>query len=191
MRYAKDRKAATRLRILDVATDRFRADGIAASGLAGIMAEAGMTNGAFYPHFASKAALVRDSVAAALTAQTAQISALLAVGGVPALIDAYLSAEHRDNPATGCASAALLPEIAREPADTRAVYAEHALDLVRLLAAALPPGVHDPDGVAFSLFALMIGTLDLARATAGTALSDQILKTGTASARALIGAPAA
>ena len=139
MRYEKGRKDASRQRIMDVAAERFRSDGIAASGLAGIMGEAGLTNGAFYPHFRSKAALVRESVAAALEDQSDQIRDLLAAGGPEMAIDAYLSAEHRDNPGKGCASAALLPEIAREPAETRQVYAEHFLNLVRQVAAELPP----------------------------------------------------
>jgi TetR/AcrR family transcriptional repressor of nem operon len=55
MRYEKGRKDDSRRRIMEVAGERFRCDGIAASGLAGIMNEVGMTNGAFYPHFRSKA----------------------------------------------------------------------------------------------------------------------------------------
>ena len=47
MRYEKGRKDASRQRIMEVAAERFRSDGIAASGLAGIMSEAGLTNGAF------------------------------------------------------------------------------------------------------------------------------------------------
>ena len=61
MRYEKGRKDASRGRIMEVATERFRCDGIAASGLAKIMSDAGLTNGAFYPHFQSKAALVRET----------------------------------------------------------------------------------------------------------------------------------
>ncbi|TIT49517.1 MAG: TetR/AcrR family transcriptional regulator, partial [Mesorhizobium sp.] len=49
MRYEKGRKDASRGRIMEVATRRFRSDGIAASGLASIMSDAGLTNGAFYP----------------------------------------------------------------------------------------------------------------------------------------------
>ncbi|TIU52667.1 MAG: TetR family transcriptional regulator, partial [Mesorhizobium sp.] len=122
MRYEKGRKDASRGRIMEVAAERFRSDGIAASGLATIMSDAGLTNGAFYPHFQSKAELVRESVAAALDAQSRQIQELLASGGPEKAIEAYLSAEHRDNPEKGCASAALLPEIARQPPETREVY---------------------------------------------------------------------
>ncbi|CAH2401167.1 TetR/AcrR family transcriptional regulator [Mesorhizobium ventifaucium] len=186
MRYEKGRKDASRQRIMDVATERFRSDGIAASGLAGIMGEAGLTNGAFYPHFPSKAALVRESVAAALEAQATQIQELLAAGGPSMAIDAYLSAEHRDNPGKGCASAALLPEIAREPLETRQVYAEHLLKLVRLMAAELTPDVRDPEAVAFGVFATLIGTLELSRAVNGTELSDRILEAGAVAAKALL-----
>ncbi|RUT99890.1 TetR/AcrR family transcriptional regulator, partial [Mesorhizobium sp. USDA-HM6] len=101
MRYEKGRKDASRGRIIEVATDHFRGDGIAASGLASIMSDAGLTNGAFYPHFQSKAALVRECVAAALEGQSGQIAEALASGGLTTAIGAYLSAAHRDNPETG------------------------------------------------------------------------------------------
>lgn len=186
MRYEKGRKDASRQRIMEVATERFRSDGISASGLAGIMGEAGLTNGAFYPHFPSKAALVRESVAVALKDQSEQIGELLAAGGPSLAIDAYLSAEHRDHPGKGCASAALLPEIAREPAETRQIYTKHFLNLVRLVAAELPPDTSDPDGVAFGVFATLIGALELSRAVDGTELSDRVLAAGAEAAKTLL-----
>lgn len=186
MRYEKGRKEATRRRITEVAAGRFRSDGIAATGLAGIMSEAGLTNGAFYLHFGSKEGLVRESISAALEDQAAQIKALLAAGGTSLAIDAYLSPEHRDNPDQGCVSSALLPEIAREPGPTREAYVERFNGLVRLVAEAMPPGTRDPEGVATAVFGLLIGTLELARTVAGTALSDRILETGAAAAKALI-----
>ena len=186
MRYEKGRKDASRQRIMDVAAERFRSNGIAASGLAGIMGEAGLSNGAFYPHFRSKAALVRESVAAALEDQSEQIRELMAAGGPNMAIDAYLSAEHRDNPGKGCASAALLPEIAREPTETRRVYAERFLNLVRRVAAELPPGTRDAESVALGVFATLIGALELSRAVDGTELSDRILAAGRVAAKALL-----
>lgn len=185
MRYEKGRKDASRSRIMEVAAERFRGDGIAASGLATIMSDAGLTNGAFYPHFHSKAELVRESVAAALEEQSAQISELLAAGGPEMAIQAYLSAAHRDNPEKGCASAALLPELARQPPETRAAYTGHFLTLVRLVAAALPR-TKDPEGVALGVFATLIGALQLARAIEGKELSDRILAAGKEAARLLI-----
>ena len=81
MRYEQGRKDTSRRRIMEAAAQRFRKDGIAASGLAGIMSDAGLTNGAFYPHFPSKTALVRESVAAALEDQSNRVQEILATGG--------------------------------------------------------------------------------------------------------------
>jgi len=185
MRYEKGRKVASRGRIMEVAADRFRGDGIAASGLATIMSDAGLTNGAFYPHFQSKAELVRESVAAAMEIQSQQLQEALASGGPEMAIEAYLSAEHRDNPGTGCASAALLPELARQPPETREVYTDRLLALMHHLSAALPQA-RDPEGVALAVFATLIGALQLARAVEGADLSDRILAAGADAARTLI-----
>ena len=188
MRYEKGRKDVSRGRILEIASERFRADGIAASGIAGIMSDAGLTNGAFYPHFQSKSELVRESVGAALDAQSHQLSEALAAGGPERAIDVYLSAAHRDNPGIGCASAALLPEVARQPLQTREVYAERLATQVRQISAALPPQTKDREDVALSLFATLIGALQLARAVQETEFSDRILVVGARAARALIDA---
>ncbi|HEX7944779.1 MAG TPA: TetR/AcrR family transcriptional regulator [Phenylobacterium sp.] len=185
MRYEKGRKDVSRRRITEVAAERFRRDGIAASGLAGIMSEAGLTNGAFYPHFGSKADLVRASLEAALEEQTSQMREALAAGGLEAVLAVYLSAEHRDNPGAGCASAALLPEVARQPTETRDVFAEQLAGLVDQFAETLPPQVRDPQGVALGIYATLVGALQLARAVPSKALSDQILAAGAAAARAL------
>ena len=187
MRYEKGRKDATRRRIMEIATDRFRSDGIAASGLAGIMSDAGLTNGAFYPHFRSKAELVRESLAKAIDDQSSLIGKVIAEAGIEGAIDAYLSPQHRDNPGTGCTLAALLPEIAREPAETRNVYAERFLAIAHEIASALPQHTDDPEGAAIAVYATLVGTLQLARAVAGTPLSDRIMAAGSAAARTLAG----
>jgi TetR/AcrR family transcriptional repressor of nem operon len=187
MRYDKGHKDASRRRIMDVAGERFRSDGIAASGLAGIMSDAGLTNGAFYPHFKSKAELVRESVAAAMEDQANLIQRLTTSGGLEAAIAAYLSAEHRDNPATGCTLAALLPELAREPAAIRSVWADHFLATTRQFASDLQPRTPDSEATAIGFYSTLIGALQLARVAQGTPLSDRILAAGADAARALAG----
>src|SRR3954453_6530448 len=93
MRYEKGRKDASRQRIMEAAAERFRCDGIAATGLASVMNDAGMTNGAFYPHFKSKADLVRETVVAAIESQSDQMRQVMTDGGLDAAIGAYLSPE--------------------------------------------------------------------------------------------------
>ena len=183
MRYEKGRKEASRQKILEVAAERFRSDGIAATGLATIMNDAGMTNGAFYPHFKSKADLVRETVAAA-TSDT-RFGNFIAEDGLDVALAAYLSPEHRDDPGQGCPLAALLPELARQPLETRRVYADNFLALARELALALPAKTKDPEGVAIAIYATLIGSVQLARAAEGTNLSDRILAVGRDAVRAL------
>ena len=60
MRYTKDQKQATRQRILEAAGRRFKQDGIDGAGVATLMSDAGLTNGAFYAHFSSKEDLVGE-----------------------------------------------------------------------------------------------------------------------------------
>ena len=116
MRYGKDQKQATRQRILEAAGRRFKADGIDGAGVAAVMSDAGLTNGAFYAHFASKEDLVANVLADQLRAQRQRFDTQPPDrSGLEAIIRAYLSPEHRDQLADGCPSAALLDEIARRP----------------------------------------------------------------------------
>lgn len=186
MRYEKGRKDTSRRRIMEIATERFLEDGIAASGIASIMSDVGLTNGAFYPHFESKAELVLECVAAAQDNQSKQLLEALATGGLELVIATYLSPEHRDNSGKGCISAALLAELARQPSETRQRYTEGLLTLVRQMAAALPPQTRDAESAVLGIFATLIGALQMARAVEGAALSDRILAGGAEAARALI-----
>jgi len=76
VRYGKERKQATRLRIIETAGRRFKTDGIDGSGVATLMADAGLTNGAFYAHFASKEDLVATAVADQLREQRESLRAV-------------------------------------------------------------------------------------------------------------------
>ena len=78
------------------------------------MADAGLTNGAFYGHFSSKEDLVANVLADQLRAQRKSFDDQPSDrAGLEAFVRAYLSPEHRDQLAGGCPSAALLDEIAR------------------------------------------------------------------------------
>jgi TetR/AcrR family transcriptional regulator, transcriptional repressor for nem operon len=185
MRYDKGRKDASRARILDVATRRFRRDGIAATGLTGLMSEAGLTNGAFYPHFASKADLVGESLKAALDDQAEQLTALDGVEALEAMIQSYLSPEHRDGPEIGCPSAALLPEIARLPIEARAAYTERFEALVDRVSHVLPDMGARARPAAMGIFSVLVGALQMARAVSDPALSDELLAAGARAAMIL------
>ena len=179
MRYEKGHKDETRRHILDVASAKFRESGIAAVGLAGIMAEAGLTNGAFYTHFASKEDLVREVLVDALTRREEQHKANLE-NGVPleTVIRDYLSTRHRDRAGAGCPTAALVAEIARHPKATRDAFTDKVSDLVRLMAEQIRQGTaSERRRKALTIYSTMVGALQLARAVNDRKLSDEILET--------------
>ena len=180
MRYEKGRKDTTHERILEVAARRLRRDGIAGSGLAGIMAEAGLTNGAFYAHFSSKNEMVEKILERATDEQWEQFEKEIAAGRLMEIVRAYLSKGHRDHPDTGCPSAALLPEISRQGAATRRVYTASVEKLLKALEKQLSnvPRGSKAREIAIGTLGLVIGTLQLARAVDDPSLSDQILSAG-------------
>ena len=165
MRYGKDQKQATRQRILEAAGRRFKQDGIDGAGLATLMSDAGLTNGAFYAHFSSKEDLVANVLADQLRAQRQSFDAQPSDrAGLEAFVRSYLSPEHRDRFADGCPSAALLDEIARRPTDTRDVFTEEVMGVVDDITSRLDPtDVEAGRADALTVFGLMVGTLQLAR----------------------------
>src|SRR5205823_8619804 len=106
VRYGKEHKQATRQRIIQTAGRRLKRDGIDGSGIATLMADAGLTNGAFYAHFASKDDLVATALADQLREQRTSLSEQAPeCVGVEQFVREYLSVAHRDNPDHGCPSA--------------------------------------------------------------------------------------
>src|SRR5207248_7505997 len=112
-RYGKEHKEETRRRIVEKAGRRLKANGIDGSGVATLMGDAGLTNGAFYAHFASKEDLVATAVADQLGVQRERYAQAPDRRGVEQLVREYLSTAHRDDREHGCPSAALLDEIGR------------------------------------------------------------------------------
>jgi TetR/AcrR family transcriptional regulator, transcriptional repressor for nem operon len=188
MRYGKEQKEATRRRIVEAAGRRFKADGIDGAGVAAVMSDAGLTNGAFYGHFASKEDLVANVLADQLRAQRHSLDAQAPDrAGLEAFIGSYLSPQHRDQCADGCPSAALLDEIARRPAATRQVFTDELMGVMDDIAARLDPtDVEAARTDALTVFGLMVGTLQLARALTDRDLSDQLLARGVETALNLL-----
>jgi TetR/AcrR family transcriptional regulator, transcriptional repressor for nem operon len=177
MRYSTDHKQATRQRILEAAGRRFKEDGIDGAGVAAVMSDAGLTNGAFYAHFASKEDLIANVVADQLRTQRQSFDAQPPDrGGLEAFIRSYLSPQHRDQCADGCPSAALLDEIARRSAATKQVYTDELMGVIDDIASRLDPtDAETARTEALTLFGLMLGTLQLARTLTDRDLSDQFL----------------
>ena len=181
MRYEEGHKEATRQHIISVAAKLFRKSGIAATGLAGIMAEAGLTNGAFYAHFKSKEDLVREVLIYSLEIFSTDF--WLKVGDDSAKLEtaicAYLGPRHRDKPEQGCPTAALVAEVARESKATRNAFTESFKEQVNAIVKGLngkSSQVIRQDVLA--VHGLLVGSLQIARAVTDEKLSNEILQSG-------------
>ena len=189
-RYGKEHKAVTRQRIIGAAGRRFKKDGIDGSGVATLMADAGLTNGAFYAHFDSKDDLVATVLGEEMDRQAAAYNELPAGrAGLEVFVREYLSARHRDHPGDGCPSAALLDEIGRCSGRAKKAYTAGAKAVLNVICMRLAPA--DPASArttALSLYTMLVGSMQLARALSDKKLSDDVLEEGIRSAEKLLSA---
>ena len=185
MRYEKGHKEATRGRILEEASRRFREEGIAAVGVANLMSGIGLTQGGFYNHFESKDDLAREAL---VISSGATIRRLGEAGQLQAIVNWYLSPAHRDNPGKGCPAATLAPEVARGSDNLRHSFTESLQETLAVLRSCLP-GKLTPArkrATAMAMFASMVGTMSLARAVDDPAVSSELLAAGRRAVMALL-----
>lgn len=188
-RVSKVQAAQNRDTILDVSARLFRERGIGGVSVADLMADAGLTHGGFYGHFASKEALAAEACARAFTQSAerrhARIDALPRHVDVPsAYATMFLGEKNICTPGEGCPAVGLASDIARLPADApaRVVYAEGVEGMLQDLSA-MDPDANRED--VLLRLATLVGTVTLARATAGQPISDELL----AAVRAALAAP--
>lgn len=192
MRYDATRKQQTRERILKAAARQLRERGPQGIALAGVMAEAGLTHGGFYAHFASREAFLdavveqmfRDSPAGMLTDPTGATPREI----LAAFIDYYLSPGHRDTRTGGCPLPFLAGDAPRLGPGLHATLSRGVAGITRLVARLMEQAGHPrPQDEAQSCISEIIGAVVLARAETDPARSDLILARSRSSVRRRIG----
>ncbi len=175
MKVSKETASGNRDAILKAASAQMRGRGIEQMSVAEVAQAAGLTHGALYSHFKSKATLATEATCRAFADCARDFTGLTA----PEFLHAYLSTEHRDHPEAGCPTAALLSEIVRQPAELQAAFRVGIERFLALVADSLAASgaAHDHDR-AVLMFAAMVGGLALARAIrdADEAGSEDILR---------------
>jgi TetR/AcrR family transcriptional repressor of nem operon len=167
MRYHPDQKAKAREALVKSATKALRKSGFNGIGVDGLAASAGVTSGAFYSNFANKEALLREVIEANLGQPFIDPDS-----GTPterrerlkAYLKRYISARHRADPANGCVMPTLSEDVARSGNEVRETYRCRMLDLVAKIARANGREVADADRRAWTVVALMVGAISVARA---------------------------
>jgi TetR/AcrR family transcriptional repressor of nem operon len=162
---------ANRKRVVESASRLFREKGVRDVSVADVMQSVGMTQGGFYKQFASKTALVDEATAEAFSDMLRRLEAMDDThdghdAAWSSLIDSYLSPETRDNPGSGCPAAGFAGDFARDP-EWRDTYAAGIRDMAGWIA---------PEDTGLAPLSTLVGALLLARATAGSPLSEEILR---------------
>jgi len=154
MKVSKAQAQANRAHIVETASTLFRQRGYDGVSVADLMAAAG---------------------------GFAQMEASTAQAERAALIEGYLSREHRDAPGDGCTLAALSADAARQPEEIKAVFAQ---GMERILAGVAPASVEVDEASRqtaraerINALAHLVGALMLSRACPDdSALADEILE---------------
>jgi TetR/AcrR family transcriptional repressor of nem operon len=181
MKRSKEISAEARKTVVQAASEMLRARGVEGMSVSDAMASAGMTHGGFYKLFEDKEALIEEAFDLGSKQSVAALrhSADEAPKGrgLPAMVDAYLSLDHRANRDSGCALAAHACDAARVGKDFRRAF---TTGIYRMLDAVLEVMSRDDRPVrrqeALATLASLVGGLTLARATDDEALASEILE---------------
>ena len=185
MKVSREQAERNRREVVASAARLFREHGFDGIGLGEVMRAAGLTHGGFYKQFDSKEELVREATAAALERSRAKWRERIAasVGDpLPTFVEGYLSPAHRDNPADGCAFAALAAEAARRrDPQLREVFEEQARGYLDMLGSMLDdqPGACSRDR-ALATLSTLVGALLMSRVLIDPELSDDFLRAAAA-----------
>jgi len=180
MPYRPDHRDATKTAIVRAARRLFNRHGFDGVSVGRIMAEAGLTHGGFYRHFASKSDLYAEALQCFFTDpgwdsgwEGIEIDRAAPDVG-PQIIRAYLSRQHFENVDNSCPMVALPGDVARAGASARRAYESVFNAMVDILGRGARPDQHPDRTVALSVAALCVGGMVIARASDDRTFADEL-----------------
>ncbi|MBN3560970.1 TetR/AcrR family transcriptional regulator [Aliamphritea spongicola] len=183
MAWQKDHKQKTRLKILKSGAKLFTLKGFDKVGINDVMADAGLTRGAFYSHFSSKAELYAESMRTAGSRRAKNIlnrSPEESTAALQALVNGYLSQGHRKSEEGGCPLAFLVTDITQQDEQVRDVYTEVFRGFMDMLGSRLGMSeAADADAQKSQVLqktVMMVGGMAIARALNDDDLAEELLQ---------------
>ena len=192
MGVSREQAAENRRAIVAAATQLFRERGVEAVGLNELMKHAGFTQGGFYNHFESKAALVAEVLASAMAKMTVELTKRArapvdeSTTALQRYVRYYLSQAHRDGIDPGCPVAGFAGDAPRLGAGAQSHFAGGLDDQITILAGLIAESGSPVAGGerrtlrerAISLHCELLGALLLSRSVAQSTptLSNEILE---------------
>lgn len=181
MRKSKIETAETRKRIVETASRVFLEHGIAATGIADVMAAAGLTQGGFYRHFESKEQLVAEASEMAFDQIFEMINAATA-GRTPrealdTVVHIYLYQRQDKDLVHLCPLASLGSELPNADEHLKAVVNVGYARMVSYFATLVQQfKVRDPHSVAEAIVSTLLGAVTIARIALTAASAKTILE---------------
>ncbi|WP_164021293.1 TetR/AcrR family transcriptional regulator [Pyxidicoccus trucidator] len=180
MGHPPEQKQATHERILEAAGVLIRRQGFSGTSVEHVMRAAGLTVGGFYAHFGSKQALLIETLTRLMGRRREEwfqgLEDLRGAEWLSHIVRRYLSRAHRDAEVPACVMPAALSDVVRGEPALKETLSQQVELMVEGIAANLSGDARaSARERALATYALCIGTLSLARATAGTPLSDELL----------------
>jgi AcrR family transcriptional regulator len=178
MRYGPEHKQEARARILNAAGRGFRRLGFGGIGVDGLAKEAGVTSGAFYGHFPSKAEAFKAAAVAGLVQLREGIESLRASEGdrwLEKFVDFYMSVRRTCDLGESCALQSLTPEVARADRDTKAAFEAELAKVAEAVAQGLSNGTLPARRkTAWAILSMLSGGVSIARSAADPRTGSQI-----------------
>src|ERR1700744_445440 len=180
MRYRPEHKDEVHGKIVTDGARRVRAEGLTGAAVSAVMQDAGLTHGGFYKHFASKDALLMESLGESFReiADSLVRAAEQAKSEAPwkAIVKTYLSLEYCDHAERSCPLTTLAPEMARVDKKMRGPI---VAELVNYRDRMIPfmPGrrAADKERAFFQIFSTMIGATAIARMLPAPEMREKVL----------------
>lgn len=191
MRVSRAQAEANRDTVVSVASRLFREHGFDGVGLKTLMEGAGLTHGGFYKQFESKDDLAAQASRRAMEGATRRWSAAAASGddALQAVIDLYLSADHKHEVGDGCPLVALGSDAARQSETIRKPFEDGIKAHLQVIEELLPEGeASGQSEKAMATLSLMVGAVLMSRIVTDEALSDRLLAAAATEVRKIIGA---
>jgi TetR/AcrR family transcriptional repressor of nem operon len=177
MAWNPEHKQLTREKILNSAAKLFTRCGFDNIGLNEIMADAGLTRGAFYGHFSSKTELYAESIEVAARQTSAGIEPQLKLGAsLSELIEGYLSLNHRNGKVRNCPLAIMITDITQRDKQVRDSYTRVFKGFVNILHQQLDDTADNTKEQAIQTAVMMIGGVAIARAINDDDLAKELLQ---------------
>ncbi len=193
MPYSEEHKQRTREKILKSALELFSRHGFDAVSIDDLMADAGLTRGAFYAHFRSKSEVYAEAITSAVSLR--RLSEWQDKGEgqghwLKELLLGYLSHEHVAMEVSPCPLAFFSTDVANRDEAVRHAYTSVYAGLNRMLTRILGHETSEGDEAiadhVLAATAMMIGGISIARALDDPQLADRLLNTCREHSEALL-----